>query len=54
MDILTEFATVPDFGVPAPNAMHVVASNIAPADFGAVVAFLASQPWERAPAGPAH
>lgn len=51
-DILTEFAMVDDFGVAAPNAMHVVASNISPADFDAVVAFLASQPWERAPAGP--
>lgn len=50
--ILTEFAMVPDFGVPTANAMHVVASNIAPADFDAVVAFLASQPWERAPVGP--
>lgn len=50
--ILTEFATVPDFGVPAPNAMHVIASNISQADFDAVVAFLASQHWERAPAGP--
>jgi cytochrome c553 len=43
--ILTEFAMVPDFGDPFPNAMHVVASALSPDDMDAVVAYLAGQPW---------
>lgn len=43
--VLNEFAMVPDFGNPIPNAMHIVASALTEEDFDAVVAFLASQPW---------
>lgn len=43
--ILSEFAQVPDFGAPLPNAMHVVASSLSAAELDAVVAYLASQPW---------
>lgn len=48
-DILAEFAMVPDFGVAAANAMHVVASNLSPTDLDAVIAYVASQPWEDTP-----
>jgi len=43
--VLAEFRAVEDFGVPAANAMHVVASNLTETDLEAVIAFLASQPW---------
>ncbi|MEX2542569.1 MAG: cytochrome c4 [Trueperaceae bacterium] len=43
--ILAEFAQVPDFGAPLPNAMHVVASALSAEDTDAVIAYLASQPW---------
>lgn len=43
--ILNEFAQVPDFGVPAANAMHVIASRLSAPDLNAIVAYLAGQPW---------
>ncbi|MEX2536728.1 MAG: c-type cytochrome [Trueperaceae bacterium] len=43
--ILNEFAMVPDFGNPFPNAMHIVASALTEEDMNAVVAYLANQPW---------
>lgn len=47
--ILAEFAAVPDFGMPAPNAMHIVASALSDDDVDAIVAYLASQPWGSTP-----
>lgn len=43
--ILGEFAQVPDFGDPFPNAMHIVASALGEEDMNAVVNYLASRPW---------
>lgn len=42
--IMKEFASVPDFGVPPPNAMHIIAIKLKDADLKALAEYIKSMP----------
>lgn len=42
--IMKEFAGIPDFGVPPPNAMHIIAAKLGDADLSALAEYIKSMP----------